>query len=666
MRTRQRLVLLLIGLVALLGVCSGGLWWLLQPADTAGTRPTAQFRAPEPNAQVTVGQAVAIQGWAHTRAPQAQIARLLLWVDGRLVGEVPGPANPLVNAWQWTPTRPGDHTLVLMALDTAGRKGSAYRALSVQPAADDPDGDGLAGAQDHCPDQAGPWSYGGCPQPAPDADGDGIPDARDACPDQAAPAGTDGCPLPGANDSDGDGLPNDADACPNTPGPQDHHGCPLPADADGDGVPDWSDPCPFDFGPGGGCPPAPDADGDGTPDDLDACPAQSGPPETLGCPQPDDDNDGIPNDADACPDQAGPVNNNGCPAPSDQDADGDGVPDDADACPHNPGPVDNSGCPLTDTDGDGTPDDADACPDQAGPADNGGCPRPDADGDGLPDDVDACPDLPGPEGNGGCPLDDNDGDGIPNDVDTCPDLDGQGSPDGCPAWVHGFGDDIPGFEGPRMCDWMPALCNLGRDNDGDGIPDIQDACPDIPGLPINEGCPLMPLGPEMPEFLCPSILPQGVCDLLGSPPEEEADQPETWAEPPDEVSLYLGYEDKPSLETDAAWERVYCVVNLNDMGWVNLPADLWTPAGSPTQWMLDEARRSVTLSDPPAVGIGLRLVCWGWRDISEGEVALGQIQVANTWDGRPRWEWDVRSSGGEDGHFFRAHVLVCNDPSVCP
>ncbi len=669
MSARQRLVLLLIGLVALLGVCSGGLWWLLQPAEPGAIRPAVQFQAPPPQSQVNIGQAVDIQGWAHSARPQVQIARLLLWVDGRLVGEKAGPGNPLVNAWQWIPTRAGEHTLVLMAVDTTGRKGAAYRTLAVVPAADDPDGDGIPGDQDRCPEQMGSHLYGGCPEPAPDRDGDQVPDAQDACPDQAGPEDQQGCPQASAGDADGDGVNDDADACPNAPGPADRQGCPPPPDADGDGVPDWSDLCPQEFGLQGGCPPAPDTDGDGVADEIDNCPDQPGPPETVGCPLPDDDNDGIPNDADACPDEAGPVNNDGCPTPAAHDSDGDGVPDDADACPDNPGPVDNSGCPLLDSDGDGIADDADACPNEAGPAGNNGCPQPDSDGDGLPDDTDACPNLPGPEANDGCPLDDNDGDGIPNDVDACPEMDGLGSPDGCPAWAHGF-DDLFGKEDwPRVCLMFPQVCDLQRDDDGDGVPNAQDACPEEAGLAINDGCPLVPQGPGLrPQFPCPNFLPEFVCDLVQPPPERsaEGEGPEAWAEPPDQATLYLGYEGQPALETDAAWQRVYCLVNVNDTGWNELPASAWVPLPNPHQWAVQEDYRTVTLSELPAVGLGLRMVCWGWRDIGEGEVDLGLVSVANTWDGQDLWQWDVTSTGGEAGHTFRVHILVCNNPAACP
>ncbi len=75
-----------------------------------------------------------------------------------------------------------------------------------------------------------------------DADGDGVADADDKCPNTppGTTVGPDGCEL----DSDGDGVVDSADACPGTPAgvAVDARGC--PPDSDGDGVPDYMDACP--------------------------------------------------------------------------------------------------------------------------------------------------------------------------------------------------------------------------------------------------------------------------------------------------------------------------------------------------------------------------------------------------------------------------------------
>ena len=75
-----------------------------------------------------------------------------------------------------------------------------------------------------------------------DSDGDGVADADDQCPDTPAGAAVDatGCPLY----SDGDSVPDYLDKCPGTPSgvSVDADGCPI--DSDGDGVPDGTDKCP--------------------------------------------------------------------------------------------------------------------------------------------------------------------------------------------------------------------------------------------------------------------------------------------------------------------------------------------------------------------------------------------------------------------------------------
>lgn len=82
---------------------------------------------------------------------------------------------------------------------------------------------------------------------------------------------------------------------------------------------------------------------------------------------------------------------------------------------------------------------------------------------------------PTPAPNGGCLADglpDRDCDGVPDIYDKCPDVPGAVFNDGCPL-------DPP-----------PA------DRDGDGVPDIYDKCPDEPGPIFNDGCPLQ--GPQQP------------------------------------------------------------------------------------------------------------------------------------------------------------------------
>jgi outer membrane protein OmpA-like peptidoglycan-associated protein len=118
-------------------------------------------------------------------------------------------------------------------------------------------------------------------RPPKDRDGDGVPDKDDKCPDEWGPESNAGCPEP---DTDGDGIIDREDHCPQEPGPASNHGCPI----------------------------VPDTDGDGLNDKLDRCPKVPGPKDKEGCP--DRDDDGIPDHIDKCPDKPGPAENDGCPS----------------------------------------------------------------------------------------------------------------------------------------------------------------------------------------------------------------------------------------------------------------------------------------------------------------------------------------------------------------
>ncbi len=171
-------------------------------------------------------------------------------------------------------------------------------------------------------------AYDEKPASPPDRDHDGIADAEDACPDvpgvPTEDPTTNGCPP----DRDHDGVLDADDACPDVAGVKTDdpktNGC--PPDRDHDGVLDAEDACPdvpgvkTDDPKTNGCPP--DRDHDGILDADDACPDVPGvktdDPKTNGCPpDPDRDKDGIPNESDACPDEPGPKNpdpkKNGCP-----------------------------------------------------------------------------------------------------------------------------------------------------------------------------------------------------------------------------------------------------------------------------------------------------------------------------------------------------------------
>ena len=140
----------------------------------------------------------------------------------------------------------------------------------------DTDQDGIADADDDCPNLAGLEIHGGCP----DTDKDGIKDSEDACPDKFGPISNDGCPI---IDTDGDGIKDEFDDCPTEAGSLLLKGCP---DTDGDGIPDSEDACPSIAGTNRGCPEE-DTDGDGIPDSKDKCPTMVGDEAHLGCPEMD-------------------------------------------------------------------------------------------------------------------------------------------------------------------------------------------------------------------------------------------------------------------------------------------------------------------------------------------------------------------------------------------
>lgn len=152
----------------------------------------------------------------------------------------------------------------------------------------DPDGDGIFGLDDDCPntpeDMDGWLDMDGCPEP--DDDLDGVADVVDRCPSEAEDRDghedRDGCPDV---DNDFDGIFDAQDACPDEPGILAAEGCP-------------------------------DQDGDTVADHLDECPTRPGSPDAGGCP--DYDKDRVPDFRDLCPTEPispkiDPIRSNGCP-----------------------------------------------------------------------------------------------------------------------------------------------------------------------------------------------------------------------------------------------------------------------------------------------------------------------------------------------------------------
>lgn len=113
-------------------------------------------------------------------------------------------------------------------------------------------------------------------------------------------------------------------------------------------------------------------------------------------------------------------------------------------------------------------------------------------------------------------LSDADGDGLPDVQDECPEVAGPAELLGCPD-TDGDGlvdklDQCPNFPGPGETMGCP-------DGDGDGIADEFDKCPDEAGVATNDGCPeqVDADGDGVPdkEDLCPNEI--GLVNLNGCP-----------------------------------------------------------------------------------------------------------------------------------------------------
>ncbi len=121
-------------------------------------------------------------------------------------------------------------------------------------------------------------------------------------------------------------------------------------------------------------------------------------------------------------------------------------------------------------------------------------------------------------------LKDQDGDGVPDKQDKCPDVAGVMQFDGCPDTdndgVKDSEDACPGQAGPvanKGCPWP--------DTDGDGVIDKDDQCPDKPGPLANKGCPYLDTdgdGILDKEDKCPDVA--GLAKYSGCPvPDRDHD-----------------------------------------------------------------------------------------------------------------------------------------------
>ncbi len=110
---------------------------------------------------------------------------------------------------------------------------------------------------------------------------------------------------------------------------------------------------------------------------------------------------------------------------------------------------------------------------------------------------------------------DQDGDGVPDSLDKCPNTPAGVAvySDGCPTDMDG--DGVPDYL--DKCPNTPKGALVGADgceldSDGDGVPDARDQCPNTPkGIPVDAaGCPLDSDGDGVPDYLdkCPGT-PKG-------------------------------------------------------------------------------------------------------------------------------------------------------------
>jgi len=131
---------------------------------------------------------------------------------------------------------------------------------------------------------------------------------------------------------------------------------------------------------------------------------------------------------------------------------------------------------------------------------------------------------------------DDDGDGVPNHLDKCPDTPRGVQVDavGCP--LDSDGDGVPDYL--DKCPGTPKGVKVDADGcpidtDGDGVPDYLDKCPGTPaGVKVDkDGCPLDSDGDGVPDYLdkCPGT-PRGVpVDENGCPPEGIVVRGTEWA-----------------------------------------------------------------------------------------------------------------------------------------
>jgi outer membrane protein OmpA-like peptidoglycan-associated protein len=123
---------------------------------------------------------------------------------------------------------------------------------------------------------------------------------------------------------------------------------------------------------------------------------------------------------------------------------------------------------------------------------------------------------------------DRDGDGVPDAEDLCPDVPGPKENHGCPIDKDTDGDGIP--DSVDKCPTQPEDFDGYQDedgcpepdNDGDGIVDSRDRCPNNPGPLETQGCPDRD-GDKVADWedLCPDV--PGIPENHGCPGDRDGD-----------------------------------------------------------------------------------------------------------------------------------------------
>jgi len=344
------------------------------------------------------------------------------------------------------------------------------------------------------------------------------------------------------------------------------------------------------------------------------------------------------------------------------DADGDGVVGAADLCPDAWGtPPDGCVHEVGDvlSPGEGTPSNSGNQEEQQQGGQQGDQGQQDGQqgGEGTSSFPDLTPDIPG------WLLTDRDGDSVPDVLDACPDIPGLPADNGCPDWLL-KGQDLIGPSPAKICAFAPSWCTLLSDSDGDGVADGIDRCPATPGLSMLDGCPLdgafVGLLTQPPHGLA-----WNPCESLLEPARSLC---ETWRRtPPEErpdahIEVQLG----PRLYTNVDWDGVVCYAYLNGI-WQRLPyKEQYLSGGADGVWWLGtERERSLKLRVPLRT-LHLQILCNGYTgEPSVGIVPLGRQELfvpPPQWDGQMREI--VASSRGPHASGFKAFYRVCAEE--CP